>query len=104
MQTFEKGVRAIFQGELWIPRKILAEYMKKNTSKSQVRKMKNNDANLTSREREILLLLASGAKNADIAKKLYVSPHTVRTHLHNIYRKIDVPDRFQAILWAAENL
>jgi DNA-binding NarL/FixJ family response regulator len=104
MQTFEKGVRAIFQGELWVPRKILAEYMKKHTSKSQVRKMKNNDANLTSREREILLLPASGAKNSDIAKKLYVSPHTVRTHLHNIYRKIDVPDRFQAILWAAENL
>jgi DNA-binding CsgD family transcriptional regulator len=104
MQTFEKGIRAIFQGELWIPRKILAEYMKKNTSKSQARKKQKNDANLTSREREILLLLASGAKNADIAKKLYVSPHTVRTHLHNIYRKIDVPDRFQAILWAAENL
>ena len=104
MKTFEKGIRAIFQGELWIPRKILAEYMKKNTSKSQARKMKKSDANLTSREREILLLLASGAKNADIAKKLYVSPHTVRTHLHNVYRKIDVPDRFQAILWAAENL
>jgi DNA-binding CsgD family transcriptional regulator len=104
MQTFEKGVRAIFQGELWIPRKILAEYMKKNTSKSQARKMKKSDANLTSREREILLLLTSGAKNADIAKKLYVSPHTVRTHLHNVYRKTGVSDRFQAILWAAENL
>ena len=104
METFKKGSRAIFQGELWIPRKILANYMKNNTSKTQVRKMKKNDANLTPREREVLLLLASGARNADIAKKLYVSPHTVRTHLHNIYRKINVPDRLQAILWAAENL
>ena len=104
MKTFEKGIRAIFQGELWIPRKILAEYMKKNTSKKQIRSMRKKDTNLTSREREVLLLLASGAKNADIAKKLYVSPHTVRTHLHNIYGKINVPDRFQAILWAAENL
>jgi len=104
MKALEKGIRAIFQGEVWIPRKILADYMKKNTSKKQIRNMRKNDTNLTHREREVLLLLSSGAKNADIAKKLYVSPHTVRTHLHNAYRKINVPDRFQAILWAAENL
>jgi len=104
MENFEKGIRAIFQGELWIPRKILANYMKNNANKGQVRKMRKNDGNLTPKEREVLLLLASGARNADIAKKLYVSPHTIRTHLHNIYRKINVPDRFQAILWAAKNL
>ena len=103
-EELEKGVRAIFAGELWISRHILAEYMRKSNSSNQLPNTRKRDTPLTPRETEILLMVASGAKNAEIADKLFISPHTVRTHLFNIYKKIRVPNRFQAMLWAAENL
>ncbi len=59
---------------------------------------------LTSRQTEILALVSVGATNDEIADKLYLSPHTVKTHLYNIFKKINVPNRLQAALWAAKNL
>ncbi|HCY85736.1 MAG TPA: hypothetical protein DHV36_11430 [Desulfobacteraceae bacterium] len=64
----------------------------------------NDDTGLTRREKEILDLIASGFSNQQIADELFISPHTVKTHLHNIFKKINVKRRLQAALWAAENL
>jgi DNA-binding NarL/FixJ family response regulator len=101
-EVFIKGISAIFDAELWIPRKIMAEYImtKKKTNPFQ----KKQPVNLTPREIDILSLVASGATNSEIAEELFISPCTVKTHLYNIYRKINVPNRLQATLWAAENL
>ena len=62
------------------------------------------EAPLTPREREILEQIAQGASNRDIAEGLSISPHTVKTHLHNIFQKINVTGRLQAALWAARHL
>jgi LuxR family transcriptional regulator of csgAB operon len=59
---------------------------------------------LTPREKEILKMLSTGASNDNISQTLYISYHTVKTHLHHIYRKINVSDRLQASFWAARNL
>ncbi len=53
-------------------------------------------ARLTSREREVLRLLADGLDNDSIAKRLYLSPHTVRTHVGNILRKLGAHSRAAA--------
>lgn len=51
---------------------------------------------LTPREREVLRLLARGLNNPEIAEALYLSPHTVRTHVGNILRKLEVHSRAEA--------
>ncbi|MBK8190198.1 MAG: response regulator transcription factor [Vampirovibrionales bacterium] len=55
---------------------------------------------LTERELDVLRLIAAGKNNADIAETLVVSPNTVKTHLKNLYQKLDVDDRTSAALKA----
>lgn len=57
---------------------------------------------LTEREREILDLIAQGHNNAKIADRLYLSPKTVRNYISNIFSKLQVVDRAQAIIRARE--
>jgi ATP/maltotriose-dependent transcriptional regulator MalT len=59
---------------------------------------------LTRREREILDLISDGLSNRQIADQLFISLHTVKTHLQNIFCKINVKQRLQAALWAAKYL
>jgi len=101
-EVLMRGISAIFGGELWIPRKIMADYIMSRKKKNPYQKKKNVD--LTPREIDILSLVASGATNNEIAEELCISPCTVKTHLYNIYKKINVPNRMQATLWSAENL
>ena len=57
---------------------------------------------LTDREREVLDLIAQGLSNPEIASRLYLSPKTVRNHISNIFAKLQVADRAQAIVRARE--
>jgi LuxR family transcriptional regulator of csgAB operon len=75
-----------------------------NTHIIERKSMNQASHNLTKREMEILALVTVGTKNDDIANKLCISTHTVKTHLYNLFKKIDVSDRLQAALWAAKNL
>jgi DNA-binding NarL/FixJ family response regulator len=52
---------------------------------------------LSRREREVLALIATGATNAEIADRLYLSPHTVKEHTSALYRKLGVRNRAQAV-------
>jgi DNA-binding NarL/FixJ family response regulator len=57
---------------------------------------------LTEREIEVVALVAEGYSNAELARRLWVTPQTVKFHLSNIYRKLDVSNRTQAGLWARQ--
>ncbi len=57
---------------------------------------------LTEREKEVLKLVAKGAKNDTIAKELFVKEYTVKAHLNNIFKKLKVKNRTQAVLVAMQ--
>jgi ATP/maltotriose-dependent transcriptional regulator MalT len=57
---------------------------------------------ISPRELEVLDLLAAGRSNKEIARRLDVSPNTVKTHLANLYEKLEVKRRTEAILRARE--
>jgi DNA-binding NarL/FixJ family response regulator len=61
------------------------------------------DPGLTKREVEILRLVAEGHSNSQLAKMLWVTEQTVKFHLSNIYRKLDVANRTEASRWAQLN-
>ena len=98
---FVKGIQALVKGELWYPREALAKCFVESNSTPMMKK--KAQSLLTPREKQILSMIASGAANDEIADNLSISPHTVKTHLYNIYNKIRVPNRIQAALWAAKN-
>jgi DNA-binding NarL/FixJ family response regulator len=61
-------------------------------------------ASLTARELEVLVLVAEGLANKNIARRLGITERTVKSHLTNVFQAIGVVDRTQAALWARENL
>ncbi len=62
-----------------------------------------DDASLTTRELEVLRLVAGGSTNGEIARKLWVTEQTVKFHLSNVYRKLDVGNRTEASHYAHVN-
>ena len=102
LKLFLKGVKSLSAGEIWIERDILVKCALEG-GKRKIPSLQE-ETGLSHREMEILALVSLGAKNEDIAEKLYISPHTVKTHLYHVFKKINVPNRLQAALWAAKHL
>jgi LuxR family transcriptional regulator of csgAB operon len=95
-----EGVKAVLKGEQTAELSVMhpAMYAAVHTSSD------SDNVPLTERECEILNELRHGATNMDIARALFISENTVRTHLYNVFRKLSVKNRTQAVSWANENL
>lgn len=102
-EKLTKGVQLVVQGECWLRRNLLALALSSSRESVAAKYVLEEDV-LTKREIEIVRLIVSGFSNRDIADKLFISTNTVKTHVSNLYKKIDVTNRVQAILWASENL
>jgi len=101
LRQISQGVQAVLDGQIWVSRQIMVDLAITSIKKVN----KNNPPHILShREADILSLILEGATNERIAGKLDISKHTVKTHLSNIFRKINARSRFQAAHWAARNL
>jgi LuxR family transcriptional regulator of csgAB operon len=103
LDILPRGIRAIFDGEFWVSRQILAKCVFRDRPTAN-RIPQKTRLLLTQREVEILSLICIGTGNGEIADQLSISRHTVKTHIYNIFKKIGVPNRLQAALWAGKNL
>ncbi len=103
MDMFSKGIHALTRGELWYPRDILSAGLLSQQAQQGEHK-ETDEEKLTRKEKEILAKVASGSANKEIADQMFISVHTVKTHLYNIYKKIGASNRLQATLWATKHL
>lgn len=97
-----KAIQAVHRGELWVERELIARFFEREAvagSRTEVR-TKGPKEVLTPREKEVLHILTTGCTNKEIAKALFISEKTVKTHLNSIFRKINVTRRLKAILYA----
>jgi DNA-binding NarL/FixJ family response regulator len=91
-------IRGVADGEAWLPpretRSVLRLLMQDQDDK---RKSSQLLASLTPREREVLACLAEGASRQDVAERLQLSGHTIRTHLQNLMAKLGVHSALEAV-------
>jgi len=93
-----RGIIATGRGEMVLPPDLATRALKALARREVVQDV--NPSALTSREREVLELLAQGLTNKDIAQTLVLSVRTVEAHLRNVYGKLGVGSRTEAALWA----
>jgi DNA-binding NarL/FixJ family response regulator len=98
------GIRAVAQGDALlapsVTRRVIEEFVRRPPASVQT--MPPEVAELTARELEVLRLVAKGLSNAEIAKELFVSETTVKTHVAHVLTKLGVRDRVQAVVLAYE--
>ncbi|WP_342041956.1 response regulator transcription factor [Bacillus sp. OTU2372] len=93
------AVRATYHGQSVLEPEVTGKMMVKMRQKNT--QLPHEE--LTSRELEILLLMAEGKTNQDIADELFIALKTVKTHVSNILSKLNVQDRTQAVIYAFKN-
>jgi two-component system NarL family response regulator len=92
VETLVEAVRTVRDGHVWLPPALQSEL---------AARLAEPDAKaLTLREREIVRLVALGLQNPEIARRLAISDVTVKTHLNNVFHKVEVRDRVGLTLYA----
>jgi DNA-binding NarL/FixJ family response regulator len=99
-----KGIRKVAEGELWADSSTMSQVVDSLSRKYRVdRSPEKGRKELSEREIEVVTLVASGNRNKEIANKLFISEQTVKTHLSNIFQKLEVNDRLELALYAMRN-
>ena len=97
-EALVKAIRAVLAGELVLHPAIIAKILKYGIRTAVEGGKPKMEEQLSDREMEILKLAARGMSNKDIAKKLFLSIRTVKAHLSNIFNKMGVASRTEAIV------
>lgn len=104
-----QAIRVVYEGGSFIyptlAKKLFGELSKRVEKKPDPAEinLKRREERLTYREVEVLQMIGKGLSNQEIAQQLFLSEKTVKNHLTNIFRKISVTDRTQAVLYAIKH-
>jgi len=100
-----KSIRKVNAGEIWLDSHTTAAVMRQFATATEAAGANGSGKSrerspLSTREREIVQLVAQGYKNKEMAEKMFISEQTVKNHLHNIFDKLGVSDRLELALYA----
>ncbi|MEJ6476690.1 response regulator transcription factor [Pseudoalteromonas piscicida] len=110
-ETLFKGLSSVLKGELWFCRSAISAAFSEliaalpQTLPNSDIVLTNEELNiLTGREKSVIKLIAAGAKNEDIADKLNISSHTVKTHIYSAFKKTNSRNRVELANWALRHI
>ena len=98
-----EAIRSVYRNQTYIQPNMTGELVKELNRVTLSDKDRHFTNNLTNREIEVLLLITEGMINKEIAHKLYISEKTVKNHISNIFKKLEVNDRTQAAIYALKH-
>lgn len=104
-EILQMVIKTVYEGAMWLDPQVVPVLREKNCGVIPPRQMsramfKEQHANLTQREYEVLKLVVDGLSNNEIAQELTISEHTAKAHVCNIIQKLVVDDRTQAAVKA----
>ena len=103
------AIEEVLNGKIYLPLALSSRFFEyfQQSFKEETEKSETEEENLlsylTQREEEVLELLTQGITYKGVASKLFISETTVKTHVNNIFQKLQVNDRTQAVLYAINN-
>ncbi len=103
------AIEEVLGGKIYLPLALSSRFFEyfQQSFREETQKMESDEENLlsylTQREEEVLELLTQGITYKGVANKLFISETTVKTHVNNIFQKLQVNDRTQAVLYAINN-
>ena len=104
------AIEEVLSGKIYLPLALSSRFFeyfqqsfREESSKQDAADEENLLNDLTQREEEVLELLTQGITYKGVANKLFISETTVKTHVNNIFQKLQVNDRTQAVLYAINN-
>jgi DNA-binding NarL/FixJ family response regulator len=98
-----RAIRVVAQGEALLARSVTRRLIADVAARARTGAAAPGLDELTEREREILVVVASGVSNDEIAERLSISPTTVKTHISRVMSKLDARDRAQLVVIAYES-
>ncbi|HHW02206.1 MAG TPA: response regulator transcription factor [Thermoanaerobacterales bacterium] len=103
-QELVKTIRCVAEGQAFIPPSLTPKVFKElNRLSKKKEEESRHHFDLTEREMEVLQQISMGLSNREIAENLYITEKTVKNHLTNIFQKLGVNDRTQAVLFAIKH-
>ena len=91
IESLVTAIRAVADGHVWMPPALQAAIVQQENHAAK---------RLTSRESEIVRCVAMGMRNSEVAERLAVSENTVKTHLSNVFQKLEIRDRLELTHYA----
>jgi DNA-binding NarL/FixJ family response regulator len=92
VETLMDAIEQVAAGEVWLP---------PNVQGQLAARLRDPAANpLSPREEEVVRHVALGLRNADVARRLFISEQTVKTHLNNVFQKLGIQDRVELTIYA----
>jgi len=96
-QRLFEAIQAVMAGGALMSQSVMAKSLKLLQHPERIRYREARDFDLTRREREVLEQMSKGLNHKQIARNLFISPATVRKHMENIYKKLEVNNKIQAV-------
>jgi two-component system, NarL family, nitrate/nitrite response regulator NarL len=105
IQILLKSIHCVNDGQYWVDHESVSDLIQafRQMGPSPHASRARQDLGLTSREKQVIALIAAGYTNKDLARKLDISEHTVKHHLTNIFDKLGVSNRLELVLYAIDH-